>query len=79
MSSWEVYMGQVTWDSEENKNECWRLAKENVLHAEGIFLGTSGICLAIVDSSFLLPWKNTYPDLQTITKLCLLKSKIDGK
>ena len=76
-------------NTEAKRDACWQLAKDKVPQAEGIMWvhnnTVSGIvkggcnCSAIVNSTYLLPWKQTYPDKQSSTKLCLLKSKIPGK
>ena len=59
------------------RNICWQLAKENVPEAEGMVWNYSnGFCRAIIESKYLLPWKETYPDAQGKVMSCLLTSKI---
>ena len=57
-----------------NRDDCWKLAHENVNNSVGIMWWYStGTCRAIQNYQSLLPWPNSFPHRQTEVKLsCVL-------
>ena len=77
LSSWasRISYGEST----SNREECWRLAQQNVGNANGIYWGFDvGICRALVHYQKVLPWPTSFPDFQSGVKLCL-KTELVGK
>ena len=63
----------------ENKEKCWKLAKQNVQNAIGIYLNYAGpYCRAIYDATSLMPWPSSFPDSQDRDTLCILRSHIEN-
>ena len=77
MSSWGTWISRG--ESTSNREECWRLAQQNVGNANGIYWDYDiGYCRALVDYQKVLPWPKSFPNHQDMTKLCL-KTELVGK
>jgi len=78
LSSWGT---QISYgESTSNRDECWRLAQQNVGNANGIFWDFKiGICRAIVHYQKILPWPTSFPDDQSRSKLCLKTELVASK
>jgi len=78
LSSWhaEISAGEST----SNRDECWRLAQQNVGNANGIYWSFDiGYCRALVHYQKVLPWPTSFPDHQNVTKLCLKTELVASK
>ena len=80
LSDWKLKSINNQADTLENINECWRLVKQNVPTAVGIFFRYEHFsnCRAITDATRLKPWPSSFPDAQDAVKLCILRSQMQS-
>ena len=77
LSSWVTRISNG--ESTSNREECWRLAQQNVVNANGIYWDFDyGYCRALVHYQKVLPWPTSFSDIQRHIKLCL-KTELLGK
>ena len=79
MSSWST-RDINSGTNQSNRDECMRLAQQNVDNTIGILWNHgAGFCRAIFNAEPILPLPESFPDGQSKIKTCILSGVITGQ